>query len=74
MFPDFSSFIPQKVEGRSFFIADRLLEQGVAVVPGIAFGDGNSFEGHVRLNFSNLNESEISEALEIFQKTFLSAE
>ncbi|MCH7761403.1 pyridoxal phosphate-dependent aminotransferase [candidate division TA06 bacterium] len=74
MFPDFSSFIPQKVEGRSFFIADRLLEQGVAVVPGIAFGDGKSYEGHVRLNFSNLNESEISEALEIFQKTFLSAE
>ena len=70
IFPDFSRLIPKDLKRRSFYIADRLLEQGISAVPGIAFGDGKSYEGNIRLNFSNLNETEISEALRIFQKTF----
>jgi aspartate aminotransferase len=70
MFPDFQEYIPKKVDERSSYIADQLLKEGVSTVPGIAFGDGKSFEGHLRLNFSNLTESEILEVNKILLKTF----
>jgi aspartate/methionine/tyrosine aminotransferase len=70
MFPDFQEYIPQKVDERSSYITDQLLREGVSMVPGIAFGDGKSFEGHLRLNFSNLTESEILEVNKILLKTF----
>lgn len=70
MFPDFSRYTVKESERRSFDIADRLLEQGVVVVPGVAFGDGKSYEGHIRLGFSNINEADILEVNEIFQNSF----
>ena len=59
-FVDLNDYIPhQDVDDRDKYLLDLLMENGIAAVPGSAFGEG--YEGFVRLSFSTLSADLVAE-------------
>lgn len=54
---------------QEFAVCDRLMKNGIAVVPGSAFGE--DFKGYVRLSFSTLNTEIIREGAQRFNEVIL---
>ena len=53
--------LPQDIDARE--LHRRALEAGVAVAPGVLFSTGNTFAGHVRLNYGHPKTSELDEGI-----------
>jgi aspartate/methionine/tyrosine aminotransferase len=65
LFPNLGRHVPEAPEGAQIkeFILQRFLDQGIAVVPGPAFGDAR-YERHVRLSFSGVSEEVLGAGLD----------
>jgi aspartate/methionine/tyrosine aminotransferase len=65
LFLNLSGLIPDAPAGQkaSDFVLQRFLDQGIAVVPGTAFGD-ERFAHHVRLSFSGVSDEVLEAALD----------
>jgi aspartate/methionine/tyrosine aminotransferase len=57
-FIDFNDYIPVNVDPDKYLM-DLLIENGIAAVPGSAFGKG--YEGFIRLSFSTLDATLVEE-------------
>jgi len=64
LFLNLSGLIPDPPAGQdaSDFVLQRFMDQGIAVVPGTAFGD-QRFARHVRLSFSGVTDDVLEAAL-----------
>ncbi|MEK6926709.1 MAG: pyridoxal phosphate-dependent aminotransferase [Nanoarchaeota archaeon] len=60
-FLDLNSRLPKnlKDEEKDQFVQEKFLSNGVAVVPGSAFGEG--YQGWIRLSYSGMNRSKVEE-------------
>ena len=65
LFPNLAGHVPEPEEGvdGSAFILQRFLDQGIAVVPGPAFGD-ERYGRHVRLSFSGVDAEVLGAGLD----------
>ncbi len=65
LFLNLTGLVPDAPAGEdtSDVIVQRFLDQGIAVVPGTAFGD-DRYARHVRLSFSGVSDEVLEEALE----------
>ncbi len=70
MFPNFSQVIPDSLIGevRENFVTDRLMDFGIAVVPGACFG--KHFHDFIRISFSTTPVPIIKDAVERFREAF----
>jgi aspartate aminotransferase len=74
VFPDFSNCLPDSYgrsdhrEERKVYIYDKLMEAGIASVPGSCFG--SYFINNVRLSFSAVTEEDIEVAVERMRDIF----
>jgi len=64
-FPNLAGYVPEPAPGQdcSAYILQRFLDQGIAVVPGTAFGD-DRYARHIRLSFSGVDETVLSAGLD----------
>jgi aspartate/methionine/tyrosine aminotransferase len=67
-FVDFNSFILEGVD-KDYHISKLLMENGIAVVPGSAFGEG--YEGFARLSFSTMTPAVIRNGCARLNSLFL---
>jgi aspartate aminotransferase len=65
VFPNLSGAIsvPETVSDPSQYILQRFLDQGIAVIPGTAFGD-QSYAHHVRISFSGVKDEVLEASLD----------
>jgi aspartate/methionine/tyrosine aminotransferase len=65
VFPNLAGLVPEPngTQAVSEFILQRFLDNGIAIVPGTAFGDGQ-YSHHVRLSFSGVDATVLASALD----------
>lgn len=65
VFPNLSNAVsvPERAPNPSQYILQRFMDQGIAVIPGTAFGDQN-YARHVRISFSGVGEGVLAASLE----------
>jgi len=70
IFVDCSEHIPPEVTGkeRELYLANRLLDEGIAVCPGAAFG--RNYSSYIRLAFSTPTEQQLVETGQRLQQIF----
>jgi aspartate/methionine/tyrosine aminotransferase len=72
-FLDLNPFLPARLarEEKDAFVLDRMLRNGIAVVPGSGFG-GTDYAGFIRISYSTVGQPQLSEGTERLAETILS--
>jgi len=66
-FLNLNKYLPAKVQDKDKYVLDKMMENGIAVVNGTAFG--KEHEGYIRLAFSTLTQTAIKEGIERLKET-----
>jgi aspartate aminotransferase len=65
-FLNLNKFIPKGTKKKDQFVLDTFLENGIAIVPGSAFGTCGTYQGYVRLSYSTVKEEDLIPGIKRF--------